>query len=111
MGGDADHDIDDIVVLIQHPFGDLKVPLRTWIDLGPGPRPLLRPTKAWSHATGRELPLTVVPLRYRNTYAARRAIREGRLANPWPDRWRLPTQEEDDRLRAMRGGAGEPDDV
>ncbi|MFD2684177.1 hypothetical protein ACFS5L_04765 [Streptomyces phyllanthi] len=40
----------------------------------------------------------MIPLRYRNTRAARRAIREGRVPNPWPGRWNMPSRQEDDDL-------------
>ena len=79
------NDLDDVLVVIGHPFGDLEVPLASWIAVGPGPRPLLRPVRARSRSTGQELPLSVVPLRFRNDEESRRAIAEGRIENPWPD--------------------------
>ena len=45
-----DHDVAvvpvDVLVLVAHPFGDLWVPLEEWMRIGPGPRPLVRPTAA-----------------------------------------------------------------
>jgi hypothetical protein len=76
-------DPDDILVVIGHPFGDVVVPLGNWIATGPGPRPYVRPLSARSRATGEPLPLSVIPLRYRNDDEARQAIRDGRFDDPW----------------------------
>ncbi|GIF47941.1 hypothetical protein Afe04nite_24800 [Asanoa ferruginea] len=78
-------DIDDVLVVIGHPFGDAEVPLADWIATGPGPRRLVRPVRARSRSTGRPLPLSVVPLRYRNDGQSRRAIADGLVDDPWPD--------------------------
>lgn len=78
-------DLDDILVVIGHPFGDVELPLAVWIATGPGPRPFVQPVRARLRSTGRPLPLSVIPLRYRNDEESRRAIREGLLDNPWPD--------------------------
>ncbi|WP_367323417.1 hypothetical protein [Streptomyces sp. HUAS ZL42] len=91
----ASVDLDDILVLIAHPFGDVWVPLPQWIAHGPGPRSWVHPVKARSISTGEPLPLTVIPLQYRNTYESRQAIRDGRLVNPWPETWRVPALEND----------------
>ncbi|GAA4840893.1 hypothetical protein [Kitasatospora terrestris] len=80
----------DILVVIGHPFGDVECPLARWTATGPGARPYVAPCRARSRTTGEELPLTVVPLQYRNTPEARRAIRAGLLPNPWPGRWTPP---------------------
>ncbi|MGP3970502.1 hypothetical protein [Streptomyces sp. 6N223] len=74
---------DDILVVIGHPFGDVVVPLGHWIATGPGPRPYVRPLSARSRATGEPLPLSIIPLRYRNDEEARQAIRDGRVEDPW----------------------------
>ncbi|MFJ9518491.1 hypothetical protein ACIRPK_09530 [Kitasatospora sp. NPDC101801] len=89
-------DYADVMVLIEHPAGDVACPLARWIKLGPGPRPYLRPSRAWSASTGEELPLTLIPFRYRNTRAARQAIRDGRIPDPWPGAWSPPSQQEED---------------
>jgi hypothetical protein len=78
-------DLDDILVIIGHPFGELEVPLPEWIATGPGPRPLVRPISARSKSTGEPVPLDVIPLRYRNDDESRQAIHDGRIADPWPD--------------------------
>ena len=78
-------DLDDVLVVIAHPFGDVEVPLADWIATGPGPRRLVRPVRACSRSTGRPLPLSVIPLRYRNDEESRRAIAHGLLDDPWPD--------------------------
>ena len=78
-------DPDDVLVVIGHSFGDVEVPLSVWIAKGPGPRPFVRPVRARSRSTGQTLPLTVIPLRYRNDLQSRRAIEDGLLENPWPE--------------------------
>jgi hypothetical protein len=78
-------DPDDVLVTIGHPFGDVEVPLAVWIATGPGPRPLVRPLHARSRSTGQPLPLSVIPLRYRNDEQSRQAIEDGLLDDPWPD--------------------------
>lgn len=76
---------DDVLLVITHPFGDVEVPLADWIATGPGPRRFVRPVRAYSRSTGRRLPLSVIPLRYRNDEESRRAIADGLLDDPWPD--------------------------
>jgi len=49
---------------------------------GPGPRVGLRPVAARSRLTGEELPLSVVPLRYRNDAESRAAIERGEFTDP-----------------------------
>jgi len=78
-------DPDDILVTIGHPFGDVEVPLAVWIATGPGPRPFVRPIRARSRSTGQPLPLSIIPLQYRNDEQSRQAIQDGHFANPWPD--------------------------
>ncbi|BCB75665.1 hypothetical protein GCM10022251_27270 [Phytohabitans flavus] len=78
-------DLDDILVVVGHPFGDVEVPLADWIASGPGPRPFVRPVRARSRLTGQPLPLSVIPLRYRNDERACRAIQDGLIENPWPE--------------------------
>ena len=86
MGADeAPVDVADVLVVIAHPFGDVEVPLTTWIATGPGSRRLVRPVRARSRSTGRVLPLSVIPLPYRNDEESRRAIADGRLDDPWPE--------------------------
>jgi hypothetical protein len=77
---------EDVLLLLAHPFGDTWTTLADWIESGPGHRPLLRPVKARSRLTGEDLPLSVVPLQYRNDGAARLAIERGELKDPWADR-------------------------
>jgi hypothetical protein len=77
-------DPSDIVVVIGHPFGDVEMSLTAWIARGPGRRPLVRPVAARSLLTGDALPLSVIPLRYRNDEQSRRAIAAGLVQDPWP---------------------------
>jgi hypothetical protein len=51
---------------------------------GPGPRPLLRPIAVRSRSTGKQLPLTVIPVQYRNDEESRRLIADGTIESPWP---------------------------
>ena len=79
----AEHDPDDVLVTIGHPAGDIETTLAEWIARGPGPRPLVRPIAARSRATGQSLPLTVIPLRYRNDKESRGLIANGTIESPW----------------------------
>ena len=74
----------DIVVIIDHPHGRLEVPLEQWIEQGPGSRDLLRPVAAKSAKTGEPLPLTVIPMPYRNSPLTRLLVRMKLLKKPWP---------------------------
>jgi hypothetical protein len=78
-------DPDDILVVIDHPFGEAEVSLAVWIATGPGLRPFVRPVRARSRSSGRPVPLMgVVPLRYRNDEQSRQVIHDGLLDDPWP---------------------------
>ena len=56
--------------------------LPTWIETGPGPRPLVTIGKA-RHRDGSPVPLEEIPLEYRNTAESRRLQRLGLLPAPW----------------------------
>lgn len=79
----TEHDPDDVLVTIGHPAGDIETTLADWIARGPGPRPLVRPIAARSRSTGQSLPLTVIPLRYRNDKESRALIADGTIESPW----------------------------
>jgi hypothetical protein len=55
------------------------------MEEGPGPRPFVRPIEARSQRTGDVLPLSVIPVAYRNDEASRALIAAGELESPWPD--------------------------
>jgi hypothetical protein len=74
----------DVLLVIDHPFGQVETTLAEWMARGPGPRRFLRPVAAKSRFTGDDLPLTVVPLAYRNDETARALIEAGELEWPWP---------------------------
>jgi hypothetical protein len=78
-------DLDDALVVIEHPFGEVEVPLADWVATGPGARRFVRPVRARSRKAGRRLPLTAIPLQYRNNGESRQAIADGRIDDPWPD--------------------------
>ena len=75
--------IDDVIVTIGHPFGDIEAPLSVWIERGPGPRPLVQPIAAKHAKTGKPLPLSVIPMQYRNDTESRGLIERGLLVDPW----------------------------
>lgn len=75
-------DDSELIVTIDHPMGAVEVTLREWIARGPGPRGLVRPV-AVRRAAGEELPLSVIPVEYRNDEESRRMIADGVIENPW----------------------------
>jgi hypothetical protein len=75
-------DYDDVIVTVAHPWGDIEAPLRTWIEVGPGPRPLVTISKA-RRRDGSPVPLTEIPPQYRNNAESRRLQRLGQLPAPW----------------------------
>ena len=75
-------DYDDVIVTVAHPVGDIEVPLPTWIQIGPGPRPLVTISKA-RRRDGSPVPLEDIPLQYRNTAESRRLQQLGLLPSPW----------------------------
>ncbi len=78
----ADLDPQDVLLYIDHPFGRVETTLADWMRTGPGLRARLRPIGARRRSTGESLPLTVVPMRYRNDEESRRLIAEGVLEPP-----------------------------
>lgn len=77
-------DCKEIIVTIAHPFGDVDMPLETWIERGPPKgRPLVRPRLAKCGETGEYLPLNVIPLHYRNTLFVNLLFKLGILKSPW----------------------------
>ncbi|WP_329256154.1 hypothetical protein OG417_15970 [Actinoallomurus sp. NBC_01490] len=79
-----DIDTEDVLLTIDHPFGRIETTLTEWMRTGPGPREQVRPVEARRRSTGESLPLTVIPLRYRNDDESRRLISEGAIESPWP---------------------------
>lgn len=82
---------EDVYVKVEHPHGDIWVPISMWMERGPGPRPYVRPTEARDERTGHPLVLReVLPLAYRNDEESRALIAGGTLADPWAhkrDEW------------------------
>lgn len=74
---------DAIIVLLEHPHGNVEVSLRDWEQSGPGARKLVRPIDARDAVTGEKLGLGVIPLPLRNSVASRWLIKFGVLKNPW----------------------------
>ena len=79
---EGDEPVTKLVVIVEHPHGMLEMPLEEWIENGPGDRNLLRPT-AIRRQSGERLPLTTIPLKYRNNVWSRLLISVGILADPW----------------------------
>ena len=79
----AERDYSDLVISISHPHGEIEMPLDSWIEEGPGLRPLLKPYKVRRKSTGEALPLSAIPIRYRNTVWSRLLISLGVIRNPW----------------------------
>lgn len=78
---------EDVRLIIPHNWSwdpEAGMSMREWMELGPGPRPGIRPVSARHAVTGKKLPLSVVPLRYRNTALSRLLILLGFLQDPWP---------------------------
>lgn len=75
----------DVVVVLHHPHADhdIEITLSDWMEHGPGPRELLRPVAAKRKSTGEALPLSAIPVQYRNNRVSRFLISVGLLANPW----------------------------
>jgi hypothetical protein len=80
-----DSDQSDIIVILEHPYGRVEVSLEEWISTGPGERPLIQPIAAKSKESGRPLPLSVIPLQFRNNRLSRALIALGVLRDPWKD--------------------------
>ena len=74
-----------MLVKISVSFAVGEVPLATWMALGPGRRSATAPESARSQSTGEALPLTVIPLPYRNDLESRALIAAGKIASPWRD--------------------------
>ncbi|GAA1572573.1 hypothetical protein GCM10009827_113190 [Dactylosporangium maewongense] len=82
-------DVPENVLIAYATTGERhRMPLEEWATHGPGPRHGTRPRVAYDRRTGDELPLTVVPLRYRNDLESRSLIAAGRMPPPWPHAWR-----------------------
>lgn len=79
-------DSADVEVRVDHPYGEMWIPLATWIEHGPGDRPHLRPVAAREAGSGAALPISVVPFRFRNTVLTRLLVRLRVMPEPWPRR-------------------------
>lgn len=74
---------DEIMVVITGNWGDIPMTLEKWIQSGPGQRYLRSPFRIWNLRTGEELPLSTIPLAYRNDYESLRKIIDGEISDPW----------------------------
>ena len=75
--------LENIEVMISHPWVANFIPLTSWIETGPDPREFVAPIRARDKNSQQELPLSVIPLKYRNNRISRLFIRLGLLENPW----------------------------
>ncbi len=64
-------------------WGDLEVPLETWIRTGLGPRPYAGIIAARRLPTAAEVALIEIPPEYHNSPEARSLQRQGLLPCPW----------------------------
>jgi hypothetical protein len=81
--GPEDIPLGDLLVTVDSGWGEIEMPLGTWIERGPGPRLLVRPQSVRSKSSAAKLPINVIPLRYRNDEVSRRLIADGLIAEPW----------------------------
>jgi hypothetical protein len=76
---------DDIMVGLDHKWGMIEISLSEWMSRGPGPHsPGLRPVRSWSQRSGEQLPLAVIPVRFRNDHPSRVLVATGQIDPPWP---------------------------
>jgi hypothetical protein len=75
----------EIIVIVAHPMGDVETPLEAWMRHGPGERELVSISRVVCKDDGRTLPVSTIPLRYRNNFLSRWLISVGLLQNPWGD--------------------------
>lgn len=76
-------DCKEVIVILGHSFADIEVPLEMWIKTGPGQRRFTAPIAAKCADDGSNLPLSVIPLRFRNNWRSRFLIRIGAIEDPW----------------------------
>jgi hypothetical protein len=81
----SEWDLDDVLVRIEVGYAVGEQPLTAWMATGPGRRSFTAPESARSRSTGEALPLTVIPLEYRNDRRSRALIAAGNIASPWRD--------------------------
>ena len=73
----------ELEVRLSHPWLSDFVPLDMWIELGPGVRDRVGPLEVRHSQTEESLPISVIPLRFRNSMLSRLLIRWGLLKDPW----------------------------
>jgi hypothetical protein len=73
----------EVIVVLEHPYGTIETTLEQWKEQGPGDRPFVRPIAAKERESQKPLPLSVIPLQYRNNGLSRMLIRSGLLTDPW----------------------------
>jgi hypothetical protein len=74
--------LEDIVVTISHPHGEVEIALEEWIRTGPGERDGLQPIGA-RNRSGERIPLSRIPLACRNNTLSKALIKLGIVKNPW----------------------------
>jgi len=73
---------EDLRVVVMHPAGDILTSFESWKQHGPGERPLVQ-IGSVIDKRGNDVPLRVIPLKYRNTRLSRFLIRCKLISNPW----------------------------
>lgn len=72
-----------MIVRVSHPYGEHEMTLREWMATGPGKRPWVSPYAARDASTGMDLPLSVIPIKFRNNLLSRVLIKLGFFDDPW----------------------------
>lgn len=81
---DAVKNLDTVKVVIDYKFTTFRIPVKQWLDEGPQGNPAIVPHRLECD-DGRHLPISQLPLPYRNTRLSRWLIKFGILTNPWPN--------------------------
>ena len=76
-------EFSELEVRLSHPWLSDFVPLELWMELGPGLRDRVGPLEVRHSRTRESLPISVIPLRFRNSMLSRLLIRWGLLEDPW----------------------------
>lgn len=74
---------EKIIVTLRHSIGDVEVPLELWLQKGPGERRFVAPISVKCADNGQKLPLSTIPLKYRNNWISRLLISLKVIDDPW----------------------------
>lgn len=77
---------DNLVVVLDHPHGEVEVPFERWVDEGPGARDLVEVVALRHVGEEQRLSANALALAYRNSPLSRMLIRLHLLRSPWAAR-------------------------